>query len=115
VEKDNENLNKNEVPRQDGAGWWKPAVEIFSRVSGYIVVPVVLALIVGKYLDNRFNTKPWIFLGLTGVAFLISSFSIVRTVSKYMKEIDPPSHEASDGQGEENNPPSHKASDGQEK
>jgi F0F1-type ATP synthase assembly protein I len=81
VEKDNGNLNKNEV-------WWKPAVEIFSRVSGYIVGPVVLALIVGKYLDNNFNTKPWIFLGLTGVAFIISSFSIVRTVSKYMKEID---------------------------
>jgi len=81
VEKDINKPNKNNI-------WWKPAIEIFSRVSGYIIGPIILALIVGKYLDTRFGTKPWIFLGLTGIAFIISSFSIVRTVGKYMKEIE---------------------------
>ena len=81
MEKDNKNLNKNEV-------WWKPAVEIVSRVSGYIVGPIVLALIVGKILDAYLGTKPWIFLGLTLIAFFISSFSIVRVVSVYIKKIE---------------------------
>ncbi len=67
--------------------WWKPAVEIFGTVSGWVVVPVILALIVGKYLDGHFGTKPWIFLGLTGVAFLISMYGIVKTVGVYIKKI----------------------------
>jgi len=67
--------------------WWKPAVEIFGQVSSWVVVPVVLSLIIGKYLDGRFGTKPWIFLGLTGVAFFISIFGIVKTVGVYIKDI----------------------------
>jgi len=62
-------------------------VKIFSEVSGWIAGPIILALIAGKWLDGRFDTKPWIFLGLTGVAFLISIFGIVRIVSRYMKNI----------------------------
>jgi F0F1-type ATP synthase assembly protein I len=75
-----ENNNKNP--------WWEPAVAIFSRVSGWIVGPIVLSLIVGKYLDGHFNTKPWIFLTLTGIAFLISTYGIIRVVKDYMKNIE---------------------------
>ena len=67
--------------------WWEAAVEIFSEVSGWIAGPVVIALILGKYLDGRFDTKPWIFLGLTGFAFLVSTYGIVKVVSRYMKKI----------------------------
>ena len=79
-------INKNN-PNEKGA-WWQPAIEIFTRVSGYIVVPVILALIIGKALDTHFGTKPWIFLGLTLLAFLISSFSIVYIVLDYIKKLD---------------------------
>jgi F0F1-type ATP synthase assembly protein I len=65
---------------------WAYALEIFSDVSSWIVGPVVLALIVGKYLDGYFGTKPWIFLGLTGIAFLISTYGIVKVVSEYIKK-----------------------------
>jgi F0F1-type ATP synthase assembly protein I len=73
---------------------WKPALEIFSRVSTSIVVPIILALIVGKALDKHYGTDPWIFLGCTGLGFLISSYGIVRVVSKYIKEIDSSSPKA---------------------
>lgn len=68
--------------------WWKPGVEIFTQVSGWIAGPIILALVVGKFLDTRFDTKPWIFLGLTGIAFLLSIFGIVKVVSKYMQKIE---------------------------
>ena len=68
--------------------WWKPAVQIFSQVSTWIIVPIILALIAGKALDKHFGTDPWIFLGLTGVSFIISCFGIVRVVRKYMKDIE---------------------------
>ncbi len=67
---------------------WAPALEIFSEVSGWIVGPVVLALIAGKYLDGRFDTWPWIFLGLTGIAFAVSIFGIMKIVGRYIKTIE---------------------------
>lgn len=71
-----------------GKPWWEPAVEIFSQVSGWIAAPVVISLVLGKYLDSRFGTKPWIFLSLTCLAFIISIYGIVKVVGKYMKKIE---------------------------
>ena len=67
---------------------WKQAFEIFTRVSTWVIVPIVLALIAGEALDERYGTKPWIFLGLTIVSFIVSSYGIVRVITKYMKEIN---------------------------
>ncbi len=82
--------------------WWEPAVEIFSQVSGWIAGPVVVALILGKYLDGRFDTKPWIFLGLTGFAFLVSTYGIVKVVSRYMKKIVEEDKQEKDGNTKSN-------------
>ena len=67
---------------------WKLGLEIFSQVSGWIAGPIILSLILGKYLDTRFGTKPLIFLGLTALAFVVSTVGIVRVVSQYMKDIE---------------------------
>jgi len=78
-----ENKNKNNnLPRQNGI-WWKPAVEIFSEISTWIAVPIILAVIVGKALDTRYGTKPYLLLTSAGIAFLISSYGIVKAVKKY--------------------------------
>jgi F0F1-type ATP synthase assembly protein I len=80
VEENKQNMN-NTGP------WWKDGVQIFTQVSVWIVVPILLALFVGKSLDAHFGTKPIIFLILAGVGFLFSCFGIVRVVRKYLKEI----------------------------
>ncbi|MBY0376801.1 AtpZ/AtpI family protein [Patescibacteria group bacterium] len=67
--------------------WWEPAAAIFSEVSTWVVVPIVISLIVGKSLDAHFGTKPWMFLGLTLLAFIVSIFGIVKVVRKYMEKI----------------------------
>ena len=67
--------------------WWKDGVQIFTQVSVWIIVPILLALFVGKKLDAHFGTKPVIFLVLAGVGFLFSCFGIVRVINKYMKEM----------------------------
>ena len=68
--------------------WWKPALEVFSRVSGWIITPILLALIIGKNLDKHFDTKPWIFIGLSVISFAISSIGIVKTITEYNKQLD---------------------------
>ena len=75
-------------PNDTNGPWWKPAFEIFGRVSAWVVIPIVLALIIGKYLDAEYDTKPWIFLTLSLVGFLISSFGIVRTIRNYIQKIE---------------------------
>ena len=76
-----ENKQNSNIP------WWKPGVEIFSQVSVWIVVPIILALVFGKMLDAYYGTKPIIFLVLAGLGFLFSCFGIVRVVRKYIKEM----------------------------
>ena len=68
--------------------WWKPAFEVFSRVSAWVIVPIVGALILGKYLDGYYGTKPWIFLVLSCIGFLISSFGIVYTIRDYLRKME---------------------------
>ena len=72
-----------------GEVWWRKPVETFLKMSGWVALPVVLALILGKYLDKRYDTSPWIFLGLTAVAFIISMVAIIMESVKYIKEISP--------------------------
>ena len=71
--------------RQTGP-WWKPAVELFSEISTWIAVPIILALIAGKALDKHYGTEPWILLILAGVGFATSSFGIVRTVKNFIEK-----------------------------
>jgi F0F1-type ATP synthase assembly protein I len=68
--------------------WYKPAMMIFANISGWIAGPIILALIVGKWLDKKYNSEPWFFIGLTGVAFFISIFGILKILMKYIKDIE---------------------------
>ena len=65
MENSNQNFN-------NGSPWWRPGVQIFSEISTWIAVPIILALIGGKALDKHYGTKPLLLLVSAGVAFLIS-------------------------------------------
>jgi len=68
--------------------WWRPAIEIGGLVSSWIIAPIILALIIGKWLDTYFDTTPIIFLSLAGFAFLISLFGVARSITKYIRQIE---------------------------
>lgn len=80
-------LRKMKEKREKGQ-LWKQAVEIFSRMSLWIVSPIILALIAGTWLDERYGTAPWIFLGAIGIGFLISCLGIAFTARTYVKKIE---------------------------
>ncbi len=68
--------------------WWKPGLIIFTKVSASIAIPIILALFVGKYLDKKYNSAPWIFLGLTFIAFIFSIFTIWKNVRDYIDDLE---------------------------
>ena len=78
--------NKQKLNNYSGP-WWKPAVQLLSEVSTWIVVPIVCALVFGKMLDTHYGTKPLIFLVFAGLGFLITCFGMFKVVKDYMKKL----------------------------
>lgn len=68
--------------------WWQPGLMLFYRLSGWIIGPIIVAMIVGKWLDRKYNSEPWLFLLCIGVSFFISMFGIVHDAITEMKKID---------------------------
>jgi F0F1-type ATP synthase assembly protein I len=73
---------------QNDRQWWVKPLEIFLRISVWIAIPVIGALFLGKFLDKKLGTDPWMFLGLTGIAFILSCIGIVRETQTYLTEIE---------------------------
>jgi len=67
--------------------WWRDSVITFTRLSAWIVGPVIAALIIGRWLDQKFDSGPWIFLGLTAMAFVVSMIILVRETRKSIDTI----------------------------
>lgn len=68
--------------------WYQSSLILFSRLSGWIGGPVIVALFLGKKLDEKFSSQPWGFLACVGVAFILSSAGIVWEAQKAMKEME---------------------------
>jgi F0F1-type ATP synthase assembly protein I len=68
--------------------WWQKGLAMFARLSVWIAVPVVIGAFLGKWLDEKFQTAPWLFLTTIGLAFFLSMFGLVKETAKEFKNID---------------------------
>ena len=75
------------LEKKENSSWITGGI-IFLKISGWIVGPIIIALFLGKYLDKKYNTAPWLFLGITAIAFIISLSGIIKESYKYIKEIE---------------------------
>ncbi|AKM78138.1 MAG: hypothetical protein UX96_C0004G0027 [Candidatus Wolfebacteria bacterium GW2011_GWB1_47_243] len=67
---------------------WQPGMQLFLRLSGWIGFPVLIAVVVGNYLDTLYHTDPWLFLLSVGIAFVVSTFALIHYGLKEMKRIE---------------------------
>ncbi len=68
--------------------WWQPGMQLFARLSGWIGGPIIVAVFLGKYLDNRYRTEPWLFLATVGMAFVISMVMLIKIGFEEFKKIE---------------------------
>jgi F0F1-type ATP synthase assembly protein I len=63
-------------------------INLLINTTAWIVGPVLLGVLVGKMLDQKFKTDPWLFLVSIGVCFLISMFGLIRNALKEFRRIE---------------------------
>ncbi len=68
--------------------WYQPAIEIGAQITGWIAGPIILGLFIGRWLDNKYNSEPWMFLGAMMIAFIITSVGIAKVSISYIKKIE---------------------------
>ncbi|MFA5318550.1 MAG: AtpZ/AtpI family protein [Patescibacteria group bacterium] len=86
----NNSLEKKEIKNiteTKEVPFWQPGLLMFSRMSGWIIGPVVLGIFLGKWLDRRYDTEPWLFLLTVGLAFIISMIGLVKDAFKEIEKL----------------------------
>jgi len=63
-------------------------MQLFLRLSGWIGGPIVLAVFLGRYLDRRYDSDPWLFLATVGAAFVISMVALIKIGFEEFKKIE---------------------------
>lgn len=77
-------MNENTQSKQ---AWWMPAFIIFTRISAWIVFPVVASLFTGKWLDERFGTGQMMFILCMILSFIVSSIAIIKISKGYISNL----------------------------
>ncbi len=68
--------------------WWQLGLKIFVESTGWIAIPIIGALFLGRWLDVKYATQPLFFLSLTFLALIISSIGIARIGVKYIRLLE---------------------------
>jgi len=63
-------------------------IALLISTTAWIVGPVLVGTLVGKWLDQNFNTDPWLFLLSVGICFLVSMFGLVKNALREFKNIE---------------------------
>ncbi|MFA5155024.1 MAG: AtpZ/AtpI family protein [Patescibacteria group bacterium] len=64
---------------------WDSALRIMANISGWIAFPVIIGLYLGKWLDQKFHTDPWLFLITIAFFFFVSMYGLVSSTLKEAK------------------------------
>jgi len=72
----------------DNPEFWQQGLALFGILTGWLIGPIVLALFVGKWLDQRYDSEPWLFILSIGIAFAVTGFGIIKEALKFIKQIE---------------------------
>lgn len=68
--------------------WWLPAMKIFAQASGLIIVPLLIGLFLGQWLDDRYHTTPWLQISAVAVAFVVTMAGLYKLTRDYQRAKD---------------------------
>lgn len=75
-----ENRNKN--------FWRREAFEVFAQASCWIVGPIIIAILLGQWLDERYQKEQWFLVACVTVAFIVTNIGLVRMAVKASRKME---------------------------
>ncbi len=72
--------------QQSDSKFWVFGLRIVGEFGGLIAIPVVVLVLLGRLLDARWSTKPWMTIGAFVLAALVSGFMVWRRTKEVAKE-----------------------------
>lgn len=79
--------NKDNAPHQGEASWYKPIMLFYAKTTSWIIFPLILGLILGKYVSGSTGSQTLFFVVLF-FGFLIACYGIYREIKQYQKDLD---------------------------
>ena len=67
--------------------WLKPGIEVFAQITAMIAGPIIFALYLGEWLDNKYQTTNKYLLICVGIAFVITNTGLVLMTLKAKKKL----------------------------
>ena len=67
--------------------YWRPVMLFYAKTTSWIIFPLFLALLAGKYVTKSFGSQSLFFIFLIA-GFLITCWGIYREVRKYKKDLE---------------------------
>ena len=64
------------------------SLRVLGNLSAWIVGPVIIGVIVGKWLDGKYHTEPLLLLISIGFCFIISMYGLITNALKEFKKIE---------------------------
>lgn len=84
-----EEINDSEIKKSKlNMAILKPYLFMSIRLSSWIIVPVFIGVFLGRWLDEKYGTQPWLFLGSIGIAFAISMIGLIKNTIEAYKNIN---------------------------
>ncbi|MCX6790580.1 MAG: AtpZ/AtpI family protein [Candidatus Gribaldobacteria bacterium] len=77
-----------EPKKSDNKEFQRQGLQLFFQLSGWLIGPIVIALLVGQWLDQKYQTKPWIFFSCLMVAFICTCVGIVKESRQFIKDLE---------------------------
>lgn len=61
---------------------------MFARLSCWVAFPVLIGTLVGKWLDKKYGTEPWLMIVSVGISFIISMVGLIKEAIKEYENIE---------------------------
>jgi len=66
--------------------WQAIAWQIGGTATAWVVVPALVAVFGGQWLDTKFQTEPLLFIISMTLAFIVTLIGILRLAQDYLKQ-----------------------------
>jgi F0F1-type ATP synthase assembly protein I len=73
-------------------GWWSPELGPFLTLGLQLAIAVVVFLFLGRWLDQKFGTTPWLTLAGAAIGIAGGLIKFLRTALRLGKDADREMH-----------------------